>query len=101
MRHDAAAGGAIPSLSAREIVAATRGIEEVADVEIEDWGAFPGPHMTVERMWALRGRIAEHLARADVQGVVVTHGTDTIEESAYFFNDSVNTEKPIVFTGAM
>ncbi|HKG91849.1 MAG TPA: asparaginase [Gemmatimonadaceae bacterium] len=101
MRHDAAAGGAIPALSAREILAATRGIEEVADVEVEDWGAFPGPHMTVERMWALRGRIAEHLARAGVEGVVVTHGTDTIEESAYLNARSIEPSKPIVFTGAM
>ena len=101
MRHDAAAGGAIPSLSAREILAATRGIEEVAEVEVEEWGAFPGPHMTVERMWALRGRIAELLQREDVQGVVVTHGTDTIEESAYLSARSVDPTKPIVFTGAM
>jgi L-asparaginase len=101
MRHDRAAGGAIPSLSAREIVAATRGIEEVADVEVEDWGAFPGPHMTVERMWALRGRIAEHVARPEVDGVVITHGTDTLEESAYLNARSVAPDKPIVFTGAM
>ena len=57
MRHDATAGGAIPKLSAREIVGATRGIEGIADLEIEDWGAFPGPHMTMERIWALRNRI--------------------------------------------
>ena len=101
MRHDAAAGGAVPRLSAREIIAATRGIEEVADLEIEDWGAFPGPHMTMERMWALRGRIRELVARDDVQGVVLTHGTDSLEESAYLCARSLATRKPIVFTGAM
>ena len=101
MRHDATAGGAIPKLSAREIVAATRGIEDIADLEIEDWGAFPGPHMTMERMWALRNRIVELVARADVQGVVLTHGTDTLEESAYLCARSIDTDKPIVFTGAM
>ena len=101
MRHDATAGGAIPKLSAREIVAATSGIEDIADLEIEDWGAFPGPHMTMERMWALRNRVVELVARADVQGVVLTHGTDTLEESAYLCARSVESEKPIVFTGAM
>jgi L-asparaginase len=101
MRHDATAGGAIPKLSAREIVAATRGIEEIAELEIEDWGAFPGPHMTMERIWALRNRIAELVARGDVTGVVLTHGTDTLEESAYLCARSIDTEKPIVFTGAM
>jgi len=101
MRHDPAAQGAVPALSGREILAATRGIEAVAQVEIEDWGAFPGPHMTVERMWALRNRIREHLGRDDVSGVVVAHGTDSLEESAYFAARSLAPDKPIVFTGAM
>jgi L-asparaginase len=101
MRHDAALGGAVPSLSAEEIVAATRGIEEVAELVVEQWGRFPGPHMTVERMWALRGRIAELAADPAVEGVVVTHGTDTLEESAYLSARSLPADKPVVFTGAM
>ena len=101
MRHDASAGGAIPKLSAREIVAATRGIEDIADLEIEDWGAFPGPHMTMERMWALRNRLKALVARDDIDGVVITHGTDTLEESAYLCARTLDAEKPIVFTGAM
>src|SRR5919112_3021357 len=101
MRHDPALGGAVPSLSAREILAATRGIESVADVFVEEWGALPGPHMTVEHIWALRTRIHELVGRPDVDGVVITHGTDTLEESAYATARSVSTEKPVVFTGAM
>lgn len=101
MRRDAAARGAVPALGGREILAATRGIEDVAPVELDDWGAFPGPHMTVERMWALRNRIAAHLARPEVQGVVVTHGTDSLEETAYLVARSLAVAKPVVFTGAM
>jgi L-asparaginase len=52
-------------------------------------------------MWALRERVLSHLDRADVDGVVITHGTDTLEESAYLIARSSVTEKPIVFTGAM
>jgi L-asparaginase len=101
MRVDDAQGGAVPALSGREIVEATRGIERVARVELDEWGAFPGPHMTLERMWALRARIADHLARTDVEGVVVTHGTDSMEESVYLVARSLPPDKPIVFTGAM
>jgi L-asparaginase len=52
-------------------------------------------------MWALRDRILGHLDRREVDGVVVTHGTDTLEESAYLLARSSVSEKPIVFTGAM
>ncbi|MGH7625364.1 MAG: asparaginase domain-containing protein, partial [Gemmatimonadaceae bacterium] len=97
MRHDAVAGGAVPALSGKEILAATRGIEQVARVEIDEFGSYPGPHMTVERMWALRACIARHLARADVSGVVVTHGTDSLEESAYLIARSLPADKPVVF----
>ncbi|HET9634594.1 MAG TPA: asparaginase [Gemmatimonadaceae bacterium] len=93
--------GAQPSLTPAEILQATKGIRAITGIETEEWGQFPGPHMTVERMWALRNRIVEHLARPEVEGVVITHGTDTLEESAYLVARSTTTDKPIVFTGAM
>jgi L-asparaginase len=101
MRHDPTAGGAVPTLRGKDILALAPGLDELAQLEVDDWGAFPGPHMTIERMWALRHRIAEHLARHDVEGIVVTHGTDSLEESAYLVARSVESEKPVVFTGAM
>ena len=101
MTFDASAGGAVPTLSGDDIVEATRGLADVSDLEVEQWGRYPGPHMNVERMWALRNRIAEHLARPEVDGVVVTHGTDTLEETAYLVARSLPPEKPVVFTGAM
>ena len=101
MRHDPAAGGAVPALAGRDILDLVPQLNEIADLEIDDFGAFPGPHMTTERMWALRGRIEAHLERPGVQGVVVTHGTDTLEESAYLCARSLPAAKPVVFTGAM
>ena len=101
MRHDPASGGAVPTLRGRDILALTPGVEDLAQLEIDDWGAYPGPHMTVEKMWALRQRIVEHLARPEVDGIVVTHGTDALEESAYVVARSVSSDKPVVFTGAM
>ena len=99
MRNDVS--GAVPSLNAKDILEATKGINDVTGVETEEWGSYPGPHMTVERMWNLRNRIREHLARPEVTGVVVTHGTDTLEESAYLVVRSLPAEKAVVFTGAM
>src|SRR5256714_5165518 len=102
MRNDpGGAGGAQPGLTPTEILAATKGIRAITGIETEEWGRFPGPHMTVERMWELRNRIAEHLARPEVTGVVITHGTDTLEESAYLVARSTSSDKPIVCTGAM
>lgn len=101
MRHDPSAGGAVPSLSGRDILALAPAIEQIAKIEIVDFGAFPGPHMTTDRMWALRNLIEAQLARDDVQGVVITHGTDSLEESAYLMARSLGATKPVVFTGAM
>lgn len=101
MRHDTAAGGAVPTLRGRDILALAPGIDKLADLEVDDWGAYPGPHMTIEMMWALRARIVEQLARPEVEGIVVTHGTDALEETAYLIARSVESEKPVVVTGAM
>ena len=101
MRHDPAAGGAVPALAGRDILELVPQLKDIADLEVDDFGAFPGPHMTTDRMWDLRNCIATHVGRSDVDGVVVTHGTDSLEESAYLTARSLASEKPIVFTGAM
>lgn len=100
MRVDAARGGAVPRLSGTEIVALVPGIDAVADIEVREFGRYPGPHMTVERMWELRTAVLE-AKRQGFDGVVITHGTDTIEETAYLLDRSLPPEVPVVVTGAM
>jgi L-asparaginase len=100
MRRDAERGGAVPSLTGGEILAAVPGWERVANVEVIEFGRFPGPHMTIERMWELRRAILE-AQRGGAEGVVVTHGTDTIEETVYLLDRSLPPAVPVTVTGAM
>jgi L-asparaginase len=100
MREDPERGGAVPRLSGGEIVEMVPGIGRVAELEVREFGRFPGPHMTIERMWALRGEILRAVADG-FDGVVVSHGTDTIEETAYLLDRSLPAETPVAVTGAM
>src|SRR5689334_17199079 len=80
MKIDPATGAAVPALTAHEIMAEAPELQTIADVEIEDFSRLPGPHVTPEHMWRLARRVAAWLERPDVDGVVITHGTDTLEE---------------------
>ncbi|HET9533072.1 MAG TPA: asparaginase [Blastocatellia bacterium] len=101
MQFDPEIGAAVPALSGREIIDSVPGLTDMADIEIIDFGRFPGPHMTLRRMMELSNRVRETLARDEIDGVVITHGTDTLEETAYLMDLTVASEKPVVFVGAM
>jgi L-asparaginase len=100
MRRDPERGGAVPQLSGQEILDTVPGVEQVARVEVREFGRFPGPHMTIDRMWELRAAIREAM-EGGADGVVVTHGTDTIEETAYLLDRSLPADAPVALTGAM
>src|SRR5690349_22778462 len=100
MRMDAERGGAVPRLSGQELLAMVPGVDRVARVEVREFGRHPGPHMTIDRMWELRAAVLAMQAEG-FDGIVVTHGTDTIEESAYLLDRSLPAEIPVVITGAM
>ena len=101
MRRDPVTGAALPALSGREIVARVPGLRREARLRLEDLARLPGPHVTPAWMWRLRRRVEEVLADPRVDGVVITHGTDTLEETAYLLDLTVAGPKPVVLTGAM
>jgi L-asparaginase len=72
-----------------------------ADVETEQVAQLDSKDMDFATWLKLAGRIAHHAARPEVAGVVVTHGTDTLEETAYFLARVIAVAKPVVLTGAM
>jgi L-asparaginase len=88
-------------MGASDILAQVPAIESVADVEVEDFSRLPGPHVTPDQMWQLARRTAAWLERPDVDGVVITHGTDTIEETAFLLDLLLLSDKPVVLVGAM
>ncbi len=101
MKIDPGTGAAVPALSGEEIVARVHGLKREARLTLEDYSRLPGPHVTPDWMWRLKEHVASRLADPDVDGIVLTHGTDTLEETAFLLDLTVASEKPIVFCGAM
>ena len=89
------------SLTAEELLSAVPQLSEVADIEAIQVCNVNSDDMTAETWLTLAHTINEMAADPDVKGFVVTHGTDTMEETAYFLNLTVRTDKPVVLTGSM
>ena len=69
-------------------------------VEVKNLFGVPSSFLDLNKMLELAKRIEQHLDAPEVKGVVVTHGTDTLEESVYLADLVVSSEKPVVFTGS-
>jgi L-asparaginase len=99
MKRDEAAGGAVPILDGSDFLDVLP--PGLAMLQVEEYCNLPSAHFTLDTLWGLRSRVAELLDRPEVDGIVVTHGTDVMEESAYLLDLTVPSEKPVVLTGAM
>jgi L-asparaginase len=97
---DDAVGYTAAQIGIGHLVAAVPALREL-DVECEQIAQLDSKDMDFAAWQALAARAAHHLARADVAAVVVTHGTDTLEETAYFLHRVLAPFKPLVLTAAM
>jgi L-asparaginase/Glu-tRNA(Gln) amidotransferase subunit D len=100
MTRTAAASGVTPTLTGSDLVAAVPGLQDAAEVTAEDFRQVPGASLAISDIVSL----VDRLKRADlggIDGIVVTQGTDTLEETAYLTDLYYQGSTPVVFTGAM
>lgn len=83
------------------MLAAVPGIDKLASIKGEQVSNVGSQDMSFDILLKVAKRINELSAKSDVDGIVITHGTDTMEESAYFLNLTAKTDKPVVLVGSM
>ncbi len=101
MRFDPYSKGLIPTLTTKELVDGVPGLDRLAEFEVIQWSNIPSPHITPQKMFELAQYINASLVHNEADGIVVTHGTDTLEETAYLNHLILKSHKPVIFTAAM
>ena len=99
MRPDPVTGKLVPAVSGDELVELLAW-PQAPPLELDDFAHVPSFDVHGELALALARRAGEHANRPGVSGVVVTHGTDTMEESVYFIDRLLGSDAPVVLTGA-
>ncbi|MCM2477232.1 asparaginase [Rhizobium sp. CG5] len=92
--------GAVPTLDAADLVRAVPGLSDF-DIEAVSFRQKPGAHLTFDDLEALASAIEDAEAKGGAKGVVITQGTDTIEEVAFALDLLLDVSIPVVVTGAM
>src|SRR5262249_48360049 len=100
MKIDPIKKAPVPAISGEELVATVPEIAKVARIEVQNLSNVPSDYMDPDRWVQLQRAVTEALARPEVAGVIVSHGTDTLEETAWFLDLTVAGDKPIVLIGA-
>ncbi|MDZ4122086.1 MAG: asparaginase domain-containing protein, partial [Candidatus Cloacimonadaceae bacterium] len=96
---DSANLGIVPTSEFAEFLRSFPQLNSVAEVDIVEYSNIPSPYMTPQKMFDLAKYIDSRIV--DYDGAVLTHGTDTLEETAYLCDLTLTTRKPVVFTAAM
>jgi len=89
------------ALGIESLLQAVPALKDVAQVSGEQIFKISSSDMTTAHWLKLAKRVNEVLAKPEVDGVVITHGTDTLEETAYFLDLVVHSDKPVVLVGSM
>jgi len=100
MQVHAETGAVVPADQNPLLIEAEK-LKSLANIVEIDAFNLPSPHITPVEMLGLKQLIEQYILSDNIDGVVITHGTDTLEETAYFLDLTVDTDIPIVVTGAM
>ncbi len=100
MKIDPEKNAPVPAISGEDLMATVPAVAKYATVEVKNLSNVPSAYMDPVRWAALTKDVAAALARSEVAGVVVSHGTDTLEETAYWLDLTVDSDKPVVLIGA-
>lgn len=90
----------VPALSGEDLLAAVPEVRRYARLEVQNFANIPSDYMGPEQWVGLQHMVQAALARPDTAAVVISHGTDTLEETAWFLDLTVDSAKPVVMTGA-
>jgi L-asparaginase len=99
-KHDPLKGGYLPVLSGEDLIAAVPAIKTIAQIQVEQISNISSSDMTPEIWIRLAARVNELIAKPEIAGIVVTHGTNTLEETAYFLDLTTVSTKPVILVGA-
>lgn len=88
-------------LKTDELLKVIPNVKQIANIQMKDLFHIDSGDISISHWIKLAKEINQLALRKDVDGIVITHGTDTMEETAYFLNLVIKTEKPVVLVGAM
>ncbi len=100
MKIDPIKHAPVPAISGEDLLATVPDVSKYARVEVNNLSNIPSDYMDPPRWIALTRAVQAGLARPEVAGVIVSHGTDTLEETAWWLDLTVDSPKPIVLIGA-
>ena len=100
MKIDPVKHAPVPAISGEDLLATVPDVSKYATVEVRNVSNVPSDYMDPARWTALTRDVNAALARPEVAGVNISHGTDTLEETAYWLDLTVDSEKPVVLIGA-
>ena len=100
MKIDPVSKAPVPAISGEDLLATVPDVAKIARIEVQNISRVPSCEMSPARWVELQKVVAAALQRPEVAGVIISHGTDTLEETAYFMDLAVKSDKPIVLIGA-